>query len=103
VQSSFPKTVTPKNKVQTPVLFSDHEKVSVKTPRLPHTPPQIHHDLPSQNTPKTHKSPIKPPPPPQAIFPAQILHKIVLQGEHRFSESCIGNRDARAETKDTME
>src|ERR1700735_2970649 len=56
-----PRTGTTRNKVQNAVLLSDREKVAVSTPRLPHNPPQIHHDLPPRNTPRNHKSPIKTP------------------------------------------
>jgi hypothetical protein len=98
-----PRQPPPKNKLQTPVPFSDHDKVSVKTPRSPHTRPQIHHNLPSRNTPKTEKSPIKPPLHHKPLFPCKSARKIVSQEERRPSESCIGNCDARTETKTTME
>jgi hypothetical protein len=98
-----PRQPPPKNKLQTPVPFSDHDKVSVKTPRSPHTPPQIHHNLPSRNTPKTEKSPIKPTLHHKPLFPCKSARKIASQEERRPSESCIGNCDARTETKTTME
>jgi hypothetical protein len=39
--------------------LSERRKVTVSKPRLPRKPPQLHHDLPPRNTPKTQKPPAK--------------------------------------------
>jgi hypothetical protein len=69
LQPAFAQTSSPpKNKVQKTVLFLDPEKATVARPHLPRIPPQIHHDLPARNTPKTQKTPTKKAFPPQTIF-----------------------------------
>jgi hypothetical protein len=39
--------------------FLRPEKAPCKTPRVITNPPQLHHDLPSKNTPKSSKNPAK--------------------------------------------
>jgi hypothetical protein len=46
------------NKVELPVLFSACEKVSVLSPRLPHTSPRFHHKSTTLYHPHFSKSPL---------------------------------------------
>jgi hypothetical protein len=50
-----------KNKVESSVLFFAIKKVAIFSPRLPHTPPQVHHNLPPRCTTKSAKTPAKTP------------------------------------------
>jgi hypothetical protein len=59
--NSSPSSPGPENKVQKGVPCLDRQKVTVNAPRLPRNPPQIDHNLPPRNTPKTQKPPIKTP------------------------------------------
>jgi hypothetical protein len=91
LQPAFAQASSPrKNKIQKAVLFLDPEKVTVGGPRLPHVPPQIHHDLPSRNTPKTPKTPTKTPFHHKPFFSHQVP-KTLPQKLARFSKSCIGD------------
>jgi hypothetical protein len=66
------KSAPTQNKPEIPVLFFNHEKVAVRTPRSPRNPPQTHHDLttkkhqfsktPLKNASKTAKNPSNPHP-----------------------------------------
>jgi hypothetical protein len=53
------------------VLLSERRKVTVSKPRLPRKPPQLHHDLPPRNTPKTQKPHAKTTFPPPKFFGKQ--------------------------------
>jgi len=112
-QKSAPPSVTavdarhghhrPQNKLQNPVLLSDHEKVTIIAPRLPRNPPHIHHDLPPRKQTRNSNIPNQNTIPPQNFFFAQIPPKAVPRTVNFFSQSCIGNPEPSAETKTTME
>jgi hypothetical protein len=57
------------------VPFFKPGKRTVSSPRLPRNPPQLHHDLPPRNTPKTQKPPIKTTFPPLKLFCKQKPEK----------------------------
>jgi hypothetical protein len=65
-----------KNKVKKRGVFFAAEKVLSKSPHLPRKPPQIDHKLPSKNTPKTQKDPIKTPLHHAKLFPVKTHSKI---------------------------
>jgi len=57
--TAFPKWEASQNKSRKSGMFFDAEKHHTSHQDSPHNPPQIHHDLPPQNTPKSSKPPEK--------------------------------------------
>jgi hypothetical protein len=62
--------------------------------------PQIHHKLTTIYHPK---NPPKDKNPNKNAFPPQAFFSRTIPQDSRLSESCIGNRDARTDTENTME
>jgi len=53
------RTFAFKNNLPRSGAFFDVKDMAAKAPHQPHKPPQIHHDLPPQNHPKSAKPPVK--------------------------------------------